>query len=244
MRRSPVKKFIPFVLSLILSLTVFMIPWGICFYPKEQAEKVESNVIIPKEKEILVLIESDDKPLVFLHLRLNYKNLKITPLMPSLMAEDDGESLALGEIVKNGGLKYCQNSLNKSFGFNISRYITLNKSELLKLLKPFGSCDFTLENSVAKDGHTLFKKGRCLLNGENAILILCEESSLNDEERANLFADIVCSLFNEKGELSYYEKENFFNICANGQDNNLSVTDFISLKNYRIFEDDFIFSAK
>ena len=236
------KKFIPFILSLTLSLTVFLIPWGICFYPKEETAKADSNIIIPKEKEALVLIENKDKPLAFFHLRLNYENLKITPLPVSLKAEDDSENLPLGEIVKNGGLKYCQNALNKSFGFNISRYITLNEKELQKLLRPFGSCDFTLKSSIKKGKDVLFKEGRCLLNGENAILILCEESSLSQEESMNLFTETVCALFNEKGQLSPYEKENFFNICANGKDNNLSVTDFIALKNYKIFEDDFIFS--
>lgn len=230
------------MLSMALSLTVFLLPWGFCLYPKQQVLKAETNVVIPKDREILLMIEKKEEPLVFIHMRLGFKNLKLTPLSPLCQAEDDNESLPLKEIFKNGGLKYCQNALNRSFGFEISRFFTLDEKELKGLLKPFGSCDFTLERDISKCGMLLFKKGRCLINGENAALILSEADSLGQEERFSLFKDIVCALFNQNKTISEHEAEKLFNICANGRDNNLSVTDFISLKKYKIFNEDFLFS--
>ena len=236
------KRFKPLVLSFILSLTVFLIPWGFCFYEKEEAVKIESNIIIPKERSLLVMVK-EDEPLFFILLKFNLNSCRISLLPPSLLVPDTDGYTHLRNVYLNGGLKYASKSLRRELHLDTLNYSSLSINELTELLSGFGSCDFTLSKDIfTNDGLCIYKKGRCLLNSDFAGLILSDDIRMDEEERLNILSELLPSLLNERKDLREYEKEEIFNALANAKESDLSIEDFLNLKKYKIFSQGFNFS--
>ena len=237
------KRFIPLVLSFIISLMVFLMPWGFSFYPKEEVQEAENTVMIPPKKEFLLMIEEKEEPILFLHTELTLNNAKIRFLPPSYKAKDTDGLLPLYDISKNGGLKYAVRALNKSPSFNIELFASADTKTVRNILKIFGSCDFTLDLDIkGRQDEIFFKKGRTLLNGENALLILEAAAFPPLLKRQEIFTCAVCSLLNQRGEISPAQREFIFTSLANGRESSLSAKDMLNFRKYKIFTEGFTFT--
>ena len=234
------KRFYVFLLSLFLSLSAMLLPWGFFVFKDDSAKEIILPQKISFEINILISLREDDVTLSYFILNLKNEKIDIYLIPPDTLSEDLGENIPLFKIEDNGGLKYAAKSLNKRGIKEIENYSKISLKELSEILDIMGSCDFIFKEDIFTDSKMLlFKKGRLLAGKEEALLILKEDTDLSFSKKFDLFSDLTAKILSEGKNLKEYQKEEIFNILANSSDSNLSINDFLEFKKLSLFNENF-----